>query len=98
MRYICHKTGTVMKQTFGSHLDGFIANSIAQGNYKDANEVLRAGLEALEEKQKQERKEWAKWVAAELEKGEASGIAVDFDPDEFLARKHAEWNAKGVNK
>jgi putative addiction module CopG family antidote len=87
-----------MKQTFGRHLDGFIANSIAQGAYKDADEVLRAGLEALEEKQKREHKEWAKWVTAELEKGEASGIAADFDSEKFLARKHAEWNAKGVNQ
>ncbi len=34
-----------MKQTFGSHFDGFVANMIAQGRYKDENAVIRARLE-----------------------------------------------------
>jgi antitoxin ParD1/3/4 len=81
-----------MKQTFGDRLDGFIANSIAQGDYKDENAVIRAGLELLE----QEEAYKIEALRAAIQEGLDSGIAEDFDPEEFLAQMHAEWDDKGI--
>ena len=62
----------------GPHFDRFIKNSVAEGRYKNASEVIRAGLRSLEEEE-------AKVMALRkaITEGIESGIAHDFDPSGF---------------
>lgn len=55
-------------------MDGFVDAKIRSGQYANASEVLRAGLRALEE---DEREDQAKLdaIRAAVQAGEASGIA-----------------------
>ncbi len=61
----------------------FVEERIAQGRYKNASEVIRAGLRLLEE---EERAEEAKLQAlrAAIQEGDESGEAVDFNLKSFL--------------
>lgn len=65
--------------SLGNHFEMFVENRIAEGRYKNASEVIRAGLRLLEE---EEQKLLA--LRKAIEEGEKSGIAVDFDPKSFL--------------
>jgi antitoxin ParD1/3/4 len=70
--------------SLGPHFARFVEAQLAAGRYGTASEVVRAGLRLLEEHE-------ARLAAlrAALAEGEASGPAVDFDFDAFLARKRA---------
>ena len=87
------KTNTSV--SLGNYFAMFVEERIAQGRYKNASEVIRAGLRLLEE---EERAEEAKLQAlrAAIQEGLDSGIVENFDPDAFLAQMHAEWDAKGI--
>ncbi len=61
--------------TLGSYFDQFIQSTLSAGRYKNASEVVRAGLRLLEE---EEQKIQALRLA--IEEGIKSGIAEDFDP------------------
>ena len=65
--------------SLGSYFDQFIKNRISQGRYKNASEVVRAGLRLLEEEEN-------KMVALReaIQDGIDSGIANDFDPKSHL--------------
>ena len=75
--------------SLGDHFAGFIEEKVREGRYGSASEVVRAGLRLLEEEEAKLAR--LKELIAE---GEASGIAEDFDWDEFRARKKAEHEAK----
>ncbi len=62
--------------SIGDYFDSFIQSSIAAGRYKNASEVIRAGLRLLEE---EENKLIALKVA--IQQGKESGIADDFSPE-----------------
>jgi len=71
--------------SLGDHFAGFIDQKVKEGRYGSASDMIRAGLRLLEEEEaKLER------LRALIAEGEASGIARDFDWDEFLARKRVE--------
>jgi antitoxin ParD1/3/4 len=71
--------------SLGDHFAAFIEEKVKEGRYSSASDVIRAGLRLLEEEEaKLER------LRAEIAKGEASGIAEDWDWDDFLARKRAQ--------
>jgi antitoxin ParD1/3/4 len=64
--------------TLGSYFDQFIQNLLKEGRYKNASEVVRAGLRLLEEEQK------IIVLRQAIDEGVKSGLAEDFDPDEHL--------------
>ena len=82
------KYKTMNKNTsisLGNHFDTFIRGSILNGRFKNASEVIRAGLRLLEDEE-------SKIVALRnaIQEGVDSGIVYDFDPKnhlEFLKSK-----------
>jgi antitoxin ParD1/3/4 len=71
--------------SLGSYFDRFIQSRISQGRYKNASEVVRAGLRLLEEEEN-------KMVALReaIQEGIDSGIANDFDPRSHLKELKAK--------
>lgn len=63
----------------GEHFEEFVRFRITEGRYKNASEVIRAGLRLLEQ---EEQKYYA--LKSAIQEGINSGIAHDFDPDENL--------------
>ena len=76
--------------TLGNHFDDFVQNLISAGRYKNASEVIRAGLRLLEE---EENKVAALKYA--LQEGIDSGIVEDFDPEQFLQNLKAQRSSNG---
>ena len=71
--------------SLGSYFDQFIKSRISQGRYKNASEVVRAGLRLLEEEEN-------KMVALReaIQDGIDSGNANDFDPKSHLKELKAK--------
>lgn len=63
----------------GSHFDQFVQETIKEGRYKNASEVIRAGLRLLEEEEQRFHA-----LSKAIEEGIESGIALDFDPQKHL--------------
>lgn len=61
--------------SLGNHFDDFIAQSITDGRYGNASEVIRAGLRLLENEENK-----IKNLRAAIQEGIDSGIAKDYDP------------------
>jgi len=76
--------------SLGDHFEEFVEYRIKEGRYKNASEVIRAGLRLLEE---EEQKYYA--LKSAIEEGINSGIAVDFEPDEFLKQLKKERKLNG---
>lgn len=69
------------------HSEDFIDHQVEEGNFASPSEVVRAGLQLLEEQQKIDA------LRAAIIEGEESGPSRPFDFDAFIARKHRERNA-----
>ena len=73
--------------SLGNYFDSFVQNSISEGRFKNASEVIRAGLRLLEEEE-------SKVIALKkaIQEGIDSGIAFNFDSQKHLeslkANKH----------
>lgn len=76
--------------SLGKHFEEFVKFRIQEGRYKNASEVIRAGLRLLEE---EEQKYYALKTA--IEEGINSGIAVDFDPKKHLKQLKEERKKNG---
>ena len=76
--------------SIGDYFDNFIQSSISAGRYKNASEVVRAGLRLLEE---EENKMIA--LRAAIQEGIESGIANDFNPELHLVRLKAKRKLNG---
>ena len=63
----------------GYHFEDFVDNKISQGRFKNASEVIRAGLRLLEEENK------LQFLKNAVQEGIKSGIAKDFEPETHLA-------------
>jgi antitoxin ParD1/3/4 len=67
------------------HSTDFIDRQVDEGNFGSPSEVVRAGLQLLEERQAQIER-----LRAAIIEGEESGPSRPFDFDAFIARKHRE--------
>lgn len=76
--------------SLGDYFDNFIQGRISSGRFKNASEVVRAGLRLLEE---EENKTLA--LREAIQEGIDSGIADDFDPMSHLKKLKTEKNFNG---
>ena len=76
--------------SLGNYFDNFIQSRISAGRFKNASEVVRAGLRLLEE---EENKIIA--LREAIQEGIDSGIAYDFDPKSHLNKLKADKNLNG---
>ena len=76
--------------SLGDYFEGFVENRIAEGRYKNASEVIRAGLRLLEE---EENKIVALKTA--IQEGIDSGVARNFDPKKHLQSLKARKKRNG---
>ena len=67
--------------SLGSYFDNFVKSNINKGRYKNVSEVIRAGLRLLEE-----HKNKVQSLKTAIQEGVDSGIAEDFNPDNFLEK------------
>lgn len=65
--------------SLGEHHEDFIQDQLKTGAYKNASEVVRAGLRLL-----QEREQKILMLRKALDEGVESGIITDFNPEDFL--------------
>jgi antitoxin ParD1/3/4 len=76
------KTSSMGKNTsisLGNHFESFIENSIHQGRFSNASEVVRAGLRLLEEEESKRAN-----LKRAVQEGLESGTAKNFDPKKHL--------------
>jgi antitoxin ParD1/3/4 len=65
--------------SIGNYFDSFIKSRISTGRYKNASEVVRAGLRLLEEEENR-----MMVLRDAIQEGIDSGIAHDFNPETLL--------------
>jgi len=76
--------------SIGDYFDNFIQSSISAGRYRNASEVVRAGLRLLEEEENK-----INALKASIQEGIESGIALDFNPESHLEKLKAKKNMNG---
>ncbi|MEQ8904682.1 type II toxin-antitoxin system ParD family antitoxin [Ekhidna sp.] len=67
--------------SLGNYFESFVQHSVSEGRFKNASEVIRAGLRLLEE---EENKAIA--LKKAINDGINSGIAQDFNPSTHLEK------------
>ena len=65
--------------SIGEYFEEFIQSRVSAGRYKNADEVVRAGLRLLEEEENK-----ANALKSAIREGIESGIAYDFNPEKHL--------------
>ena len=65
--------------SLGNYFENFVDGRISEGRYKNASEVIRAGLRLLEEEENK-----IKSLKQVIQEGVKSGIAKKFDPKKWM--------------
>ena len=76
--------------SLGSYFDSFIRSRISAGRFKNASEVVRAGLRLLEEEENR-----IIVLKEAIKEGLDSGVASDFNPQTHLQNLKAQKNLNG---
>lgn len=76
--------------SLGSYFDDFIQNRLSSGRYKNASEIVRAGLRLLEEEESRIQS-----LKRSIQEGLDSGLSADFNPEQHLAKLKANINLNG---
>jgi antitoxin ParD1/3/4 len=65
--------------SLGNYFENFVDNSVSEGRFKNASEVIRAGLRLLEEEEN-------KIIALKkaINEGIESGLVENFNPEQHL--------------
>lgn len=70
--------------SLGDHFEDFVDKRVSTGRFKNASEVIRAGLRLLEEEENR-----IVVLRKAIDEGIQSGIAEHFDPKKHLERLKA---------
>ncbi|KPH12423.1 type II toxin-antitoxin system ParD family antitoxin [Chryseobacterium sp. ERMR1:04] len=65
--------------SLGDYFEHFVDGKVLEGRYKNASEVIRAGLRLLEEEENK-----IQILKNAIQEGIDSGIATDFNPNKHL--------------
>lgn len=76
--------------SLGNYFEQFIKSRISTGRFKNASEVIRAGLRLLEE---EENKAIA--LRDAIQEGIDSGVVEDFNPEKHLGELKAQKRLNG---
>lgn len=76
--------------SLGSYFEDFVQNRIVEGRYKNASEVIRAGLRLLEEEENK-----TQVLKNAIQEGIDSGTAKNFDARKHLGILKANKRKKG---
>jgi len=74
----------------GDYFEGFVENRISEGRYKNASEVIRAGLRLLEEEENR-----IKVLKNAIQEGIDSGISKNFNATKHLKALKANKKLNG---
>ena len=76
--------------SLGNYFENFVDGRINEGRYKNASEVIRAGLRLLEEEENK-----IQILKKAIQEGLDSGIAKDFNPKKHLESLKAKKENNG---
>jgi len=76
--------------SLGNYFEDFVENIIVEGRYKNASEVIRAGLRLLEEEENK-----VQILKSAIQEGIDSGSAKNFDPKKHLETLKANKRLNG---
>ncbi len=76
--------------SLGDHFEDFVDEKVSTGRFKNASEVIRAGLRLLEEEEVK-----IQTLKIAIEEGFASGVAKNFDPKKHLDKLKAARRKNG---
>ena len=76
--------------SLGDYFEDFVDTKVSQGRYKNASEVIRAGLRLLEEEENK-----VQILKNAIREGIESGIAKDFNPRSHLESLKAKMKNNG---
>ena len=84
------KMGRNTSISLGDHFEGFVDEKVSTGRFKNASEVIRAGLRLLEEEEVKILN-----LKNAITEGIESGVARNFDPKKHLVKLKAAKRNNG---
>ena len=76
--------------SLGDHFENFVEHRISEGRYKNASEVIRAGLRLLEDEENR-----IVMLRTAIQEGIDSGISKKFDAKKHLEKLKAKKRKNG---